>query len=128
MDMQAKAKNALQGLPPGVPAKEQRHLLCEAAMGKEPTATQLVCMRQIQDIHSTKWINAWPNRPEYYIRDPQWETAARLRYLGGPTSEPELQCVCGATLRNKEFCIHALDCKKVKGKTQASRHKGARKH
>ena len=57
------------------------------------------------------------------MRDPQWETAARLRYLVAPTSEPELQCVCGATLRNEEFCVHALDCKKVKGKTQASRHK-----
>ena len=56
------------------------------------------------------------------MRDPQWETTARLRYLVAPTSEPELQCVCGATLRNEEFCVHALDCK-VKGKTQASRHK-----
>ena len=56
------------------------------------------------------------------MRDPQWETAARLRYLDDPNSEPDLQCVCGATLRNEEFCVHALDCKKVKGKTQASRH------
>ena len=122
-DMQAKAKNALQGRPQGMSAKEQRRNLCEAALGKAPTATQLVCMRQTQNIHSTKWMNAWPNRPEYYMRDPQWETAARLRYLVAPTSEPELQCVCGATLRNEEFCVHALDCKKVKGKTQASRHK-----
>ena len=36
---------------------------------------------------------------------------------------PELQCVCGATLRNEELCVHALECKKVKGKTQAYRHK-----
>ena len=102
--MQAKAKNALQGLPPGMSAKELRRNLCEAALGKAPSTTQLVCMRQIQN--STKWMNAWPNRPEYYMRDPQWETAARLRYLFAPTSEPELQCVCGATLRNKEFCVH----------------------
>ena len=57
------------------------------------------------------------------MRDSEWETAARLRYLVSPTSEPELQCVCGATLRNEDFCVHALDCKKVRGKTQASRHK-----
>ena len=86
-EIQAKAKNALQGRPQGMSAKEQRRNLCEAALGKAPTATQLVCMRQTQNIHSTKWVNAWPNRPEYYMRDPQWETAARLRYLvaGGPT-------------------------------------------
>ena len=121
--MQAKAKCVLQGLPQGQSAKDQRRNLCEAALGKAPPTTQLVCMRQIQNVHSTKWMNAWPNWPEYYMRDPQWETAARLRYLVARTSEPELQCVCGATSRNEEFCGHALDCKKVKGKTQASRHK-----
>ena len=61
VDMQAKAKSALQGLPPGVPAKEQSRILCVEVMGKAPTATQLVCMRQIQNIHSTNWMNAWPN-------------------------------------------------------------------
>ena len=121
--MQAKAKCVLQGLPQGQSTKDQRRSLCEAALLKGPSTTQLVCMRQIQNVHSTKWMNAWPNRPEYYMWDPQWETTARLRYLVARTSEPELQCVCGATLRNEEFCVHALDCKKVKGKTQASRHK-----
>ena len=122
-DMQVKAKNALHGIAPGISAKDLRRNLCAAALGNAPTATQLVCMRQIQNVHSTKWMSILPNRPEYYMRDPQWETAARLRYLVAPTSEPELQCVCGATLSNEEFCVHALDCKKVKGKTQASRHK-----
>ena len=63
-DMQGKAKNALQGLTQGTPAKELRRSFCEAAIQKAPSATHLVCMRQIQNIHSTKWMNAWPNRPE----------------------------------------------------------------
>ena len=60
------------------------------------------------------------------MRDPEWETAARLRYMVVPTSEPEIQCVCGAVLKNEDFCVHAMDCKKVRGKTQASRHKGVK--
>ena len=70
-DMQAKAVKALQGRSPGTPAREQRRAYGAAAMDKAPSATHLVCMRQIQNTHSTKWMNAWPNRPEYYMRDPE---------------------------------------------------------
>ena len=116
-------QNAFQGIPPGISAKDLRRNLCAATLGNAPTAAQLGRMRQIQNVHSTRWMSVLPNRTEYYMRDPQWKTAARLRYLVAPTTEPELQCVCGATLSNEEFCVHALDCKKVKGKIQASRHK-----
>ena len=126
-DMQAIAVNALQGQPPGTPAREQRHAYRAAAMDKAPSATHLVCMRQIQNTHSTKWMNAWPNRPEYYMRDPEWETAARLRYMVAPTSEPEIQCVCGAALKNEEFCVHTMDCKKVRGKHKPLATRGSRK-
>ena len=60
-DMQAKAVKALQGQPPCTLAREERRSYGAAALDKAPSATHLVCMRQIQNIHSTKWMNAWPS-------------------------------------------------------------------
>ena len=40
-----------------------------------------------------------------------------------PVSSPIVQCICGETLANAQYVVHALDCHKVKEATAATRHK-----
>ena len=101
----------------------EKHLSRGPEVEKESTPTNQVHALQLMDKRTGYWMEAWRNRGEYYLRDSEWQTAARMRYMIAPVSSPVVQCVCGETLANAQFVVHALDCHKVKGATAATRHK-----
>ena len=101
----------------------EKHLSRGPEVEKESTPTNQVHALQLMDKRTGYWMEAWINRGEYYLRNSEWQTAARMRYMIAPVSSPIVQCVCGETLANAQFVVHALGCHKVKGATAATRHK-----
>ena len=95
----------------------------KSAVRKETSELHNVHSLQLMDKRTRNWTEARRNRGEYFMRDAEWQTAMRMRYLIAPTSDPFAQCECGDILSNKDFVVHALDCNKVKGDTAATRHK-----
>ena len=92
-------------------------------MRKETSELHDVHSLQLMDKRTRNWTEVRRNRGEYFMRDAEWQTAMRMRYLVAPISDPFAQCECGDILSNKDFVVHALDCSKVKGDTVATRHK-----
>ena len=91
------------------------------------TAREIVHFACLTQPQSHSWTRCRPNRPEYRMRDCEVETAMRLRYLVPPFNDPVGTCTCGHQCSPTDFIIHALDCKRVRGYTWASRHADVKK-
>lgn len=112
--------------PPNAPSQHNRmtdFIKAAAAVHTESRdPLNFVHERQLKAPGSRLWLECRPNRPEYMMRQTEYETALRARFLLPPDNDDAPSCVCSTQMAANQFVVHALDCKHVSGYTWASRH------